>query len=258
MEGNPFVEILWDGVPYGVSILDTSFSIVAMNATMRTWYAHRALRQGAKCFEVYHGRNRPCLRCPTRHALKSRNAATGIVPYHGPEGEIKGWQKLTVFPLCEAGKIVGFMEYIEDITGKEHLHNRLRFLEGEVQLLAALLSREREKQKERWRFFASNVAPLFEMLFASLPYDFQRTLLRALQEAITELLESQSIPNLPSLTPREWEVAQLLAQGLTSKEIAEILAISKKAVDFHRGNIRKKLGCTNLHALFPPESPKSA
>lgn len=247
----------WDGVPDGVSILDASFSIVAMNATMRTWYAHRTLRRGAKCFEVYHGRNRPCPRCPTRHALKSRNATTGIVPYHGPEGEIRGWQKLTVFPLCVEGEIVGFIEYIEDVTERkrleeerEHLRNHLQLLEGEVRLLSALLSREKEKQRERWHFFVSNVEPLLKVLSSSLPHDFQRILLGTLWEAIARLFEGQNIPDPPSLTPREWEVAKLLAQGLTSKEIAEILAISKKTVDFHRGNIRRKLGCTNSCSLF--------
>lgn len=247
----------WDGVPDGVSILDASFSIIAMNATMRNWYAYRTLCQGAKCFEVYHGRNRPCPQCPTRYALKSKNAAVGIVPYHGPGGEIKGWQKLTVFPLCMEGEIVGVIEYVQDVTEKKHLEEerkhlqtRIQFLERETQLLATLLSREREKEKERLRFFASNIAPLFDLLFASLPYDFQRTLLGILWEAVMYLFEGRTVLDLPRLTPREWEVAKLLAQGLTSKEIAETLSISKKAVDFHRGNIRKKLRHMDLHSFF--------
>lgn len=144
----------WDGVPDGVSILDASFSVIAMNATMRTWYAHRALRQGVRCFEVYHGRNRPCPRCPTRYALRSKNAATGTVPYHGPGGEIKGWQKLTVFPICTEGEVVGFIEYIQDVTERKHLEEereylqtRVRFIEGEVQLLTAL-SPVKEKDRK--------------------------------------------------------------------------------------------------------------
>ena len=44
------------------------------------------------------------------------------------------------------------------------------------------------------------------------------------------------------LTHTEQEVAIFILQGLSSKEIAHRLFISKKAVDFHRHNIRKKLG----------------
>jgi DNA-binding CsgD family transcriptional regulator len=44
------------------------------------------------------------------------------------------------------------------------------------------------------------------------------------------------------LSPREQEVAQLIQKGYTSRQIAEMLVISKKAVDFHRSNIRRKLG----------------
>jgi DNA-binding CsgD family transcriptional regulator len=44
------------------------------------------------------------------------------------------------------------------------------------------------------------------------------------------------------LTPREIKVAGLVRNGMTSKEIAEILCISTSAVDFHRKNLRMKLG----------------
>ena len=40
-----------------------------------------------------------------------------------------------------------------------------------------------------------------------------------------------------ALTPREQEVMRLLAEGLSSKEIAEKLFISPKTVDNHRSNI---------------------
>jgi DNA-binding NarL/FixJ family response regulator len=46
-----------------------------------------------------------------------------------------------------------------------------------------------------------------------------------------------------SLSPRELEVVKLIAEGLTSEEIAEQLFISKKTVDRHRANMLEKLGC---------------
>ena len=50
-----------------------------------------------------------------------------------------------------------------------------------------------------------------------------------------------------ALTPREQEVMRVLAEGLTTKEIAEKLFISRKTVENHRSNIMSKLG---LHSTM--------
>jgi c-di-GMP phosphodiesterase len=46
------------------------------------------------------------------------------------------------------------------------------------------------------------------------------------------------------LTPVEAEIAQMIIHGLSTKEIASTLSRAKSTVDFHRNNIRKKLGLT--------------
>jgi DNA-binding NarL/FixJ family response regulator len=48
------------------------------------------------------------------------------------------------------------------------------------------------------------------------------------------------------LTPREREIVQLLAEGLTNKEIANTLNISVKTAETHRTNIMRKL---DLHSV---------
>lgn len=53
-------------------------------------------------------------------------------------------------------------------------------------------------------------------------------------------------PNLPTLTPREREVTQLLAEGKSSKEVASALNLSTKTVETHRSNIMRKL---SLHSI---------
>lgn len=45
-----------------------------------------------------------------------------------------------------------------------------------------------------------------------------------------------------TLTPTEIEVARLVLQGRTSKEIAGVMSIATSTIDFHRNNIRKKVG----------------
>ena len=47
------------------------------------------------------------------------------------------------------------------------------------------------------------------------------------------------------LSPREREVVKLIAEGHSTREIAEVLNISEKTVDRHRANVLSKLGLRN-------------
>jgi two-component system invasion response regulator UvrY len=55
---------------------------------------------------------------------------------------------------------------------------------------------------------------------------------------------------LESLSQREFEIIELLKKGLASKEIADVLYISKKTVEVHRYNILRKLDLKNTAALI--------
>ncbi len=52
------------------------------------------------------------------------------------------------------------------------------------------------------------------------------------------------------LTPRELEIAQLMARGKTTRDIAEELFISNNTVDTHKKNIYSKLGVKNVAELI--------
>lgn len=54
---------------------------------------------------------------------------------------------------------------------------------------------------------------------------------------------------LHTLSDREFEVFQMIGEGLGSNEISERLSISPKTVDVHRMNIRNKLGLADGPAL---------
>jgi non-specific serine/threonine protein kinase len=47
------------------------------------------------------------------------------------------------------------------------------------------------------------------------------------------------------LTPRECEVAELIARGLTNRQIAARLFIAERTADTHVSNILAKLGCAS-------------
>jgi DNA-binding NarL/FixJ family response regulator len=53
-------------------------------------------------------------------------------------------------------------------------------------------------------------------------------------------------PTIPTLTPREREIVQLLAEGKSTKEVASVLNLSVKTAETHRSNIMRKL---KLHSV---------
>ncbi len=57
--------------------------------------------------------------------------------------------------------------------------------------------------------------------------------------------ESVSDKRYSRLTPREQQVLRLVAEGLTSKEIAQQLSIKAKTVENHRSHLMEKLGLRN-------------
>ncbi|MEI2703425.1 MAG: response regulator transcription factor [Baekduia sp.] len=68
-------------------------------------------------------------------------------------------------------------------------------------------------------------------------------LTNAAQSALvrTWLADPAATPEEP-LSPREQEVLKLIAEAHTNRQIGEILHLSEKTVESHRGNILRKLG----------------
>jgi len=56
----------------------------------------------------------------------------------------------------------------------------------------------------------------------------------------------QRVSRLGDLTAREREIAQLVAEGKSTKEVAVTLGVSVKTAETHRSNLMRKLG---LHCL---------
>ena len=63
------------------------------------------------------------------------------------------------------------------------------------------------------------------------------------------ILESSSKSSLSLLTPREVEVLKEVAEGRTSKEIANRMQVSYRTVETHRENVMTKLDIHNAAGL---------
>jgi DNA-binding CsgD family transcriptional regulator len=62
--------------------------------------------------------------------------------------------------------------------------------------------------------------------------------------------EIETTQQTSALTAREQEILNLILDGLSLKEIAGKLGVSYKAVDFHRGNLYRKLGIQSMQELL--------
>jgi DNA-binding NarL/FixJ family response regulator len=72
---------------------------------------------------------------------------------------------------------------------------------------------------------------------------------KALIDGFSKPASRQTPPLHTSLTAREREVVQLLAEGKSSKEVAVALGISVKTADTHRSNIMRKLEIHSVSEL---------
>jgi DNA-binding CsgD family transcriptional regulator len=92
------------------------------------------------------------------------------------------------------------------------------------------------------------IAPYLERLKKSRLNTNQETLVNILDSNLNNII-SPFISKLSfkffNLTPMEIKVANLVKEGKTNKEIAELLCLAKNTILFHRYNIRRKLKLRN-------------
>jgi DNA-binding NarL/FixJ family response regulator len=100
-------------------------------------------------------------------------------------------------------------------------------------------------------YLSKDISPSFliDAIYGSLLGErvFSKSILRVLENP---LISHQEIENSNvTITSREQEILNYLAQGKTSKEIADILGISIRTVQNHRSNIMQKLGIKTAAGL---------
>lgn len=113
-----------------------------------------------------------------------------------------------------------------------------------------LIDRKNEKENENEKRFICNleetVFPILDLLKASQLDEHQVALLDTLYDNLNSPIDSFfKNHNTNEWTTREALIVNLIRQGKSTKEIANILCLSTKTVDYHRANIRKKLNINN-------------
>lgn len=178
-------------------------------------------------------------------------------PCHSPAEE--RWFIVRVVKLEAAGSpglivshenITPVIKVQEDLKKKEiELSRQKQMLEDSNTALKVLLEHRDQDRIRMEENVLSNVQMLIKPHLERLHFQRLDERNRNLVEIIASRLDeitSSFLNRLTTihrfLTPREIDVAVLVREGRTSKEIADTLNISTSGVDFHRKKIRKKLG----------------
>ena len=79
-ESERFLSTIFDSIQDGISVLDANLNVVRVNQAMKNLYTHELPLEGKKCYEVYHGRSKPCKVCPTMRSLSTGKLEMNEVP----------------------------------------------------------------------------------------------------------------------------------------------------------------------------------
>lgn len=168
------------------------------------------------------------------------------------------WGKAS--PFCNSkGKIVGSVESVRDITDRKQyedainkrekeLGNKTRELEDMNAALRVLLKQRESDRKEFEEKILTNIKvlifPHIEQLKMQLRAGQNRRHIDILESNLKEIVSpfARTLSAVYSnLTNREIQIANLIKEEKTTKEITEVLNISESAVNIHRYRIRQKL-----------------
>jgi len=154
------------------------------------------------------------------------------------------------------GEVAGMVGALLDISDRkqyeEDIASRTAELEDANMALRVLLKQVNTTRTEMEEKVLSNIKDLVlpyldyldEMVTGEKPVFFLQTL-RANLTKVTSVFSKRLSSRYIGLSPREIQIANLVRLGKTNKDSARMLNITKNAVEFHRNNLRRKLGLKN-------------
>ena len=164
------------------------------------------------------------------------------IPGRGPMRAVVSHENITALKLAE--------EALRD--REKELELKTQYLEEANTALKVLLQ-QREKDKAE---LESTVLKNINVMISPYVSKLKNKNLKSSEKAIVDIIDTnlqdivtpmvQRLVNAKIiLTPQELQVAGLVKEGKSTKEIADILTVSETTVSFHRNNLRKKLGLSH-------------
>ena len=272
--------VLLESISDGVFQLDASGHFVYMNRSGRQ---RTGLTEGNlhtfRFQDMVTAEERKKVRAHFENAMKGKEVPPFELKYVNRKGRTI-YVEVRYRPIFEDRTVVGVVGISRDITdrknaeelilnAKDHLEQmveartkeledktgqlafRTRNLEDMNTALNVLLKKMENDKKEIENNIRANLReslfPHLENLKNSSLSEAQKACITVMEEAVNAIA-SPFMKNLrlkhSNLSSKEIQVSSLIQEGRTTKEIATILNVSVKAVEFHRYNIRKKLRLT--------------
>jgi len=255
-----------------IAILDENGVILETNKAWRTYAVNNGMpetyeHRGVNYLEI-------CEETTGSDATDADNVARGVravirgeleeflydYPCHSDDGP--HWYYMRTIRMKGPGAIRVVVSH-EEITAlklaeealkksQEELFEQKQSLEeANIALKVLLKQREADKQELEKKVLTNVkdlVLPYVEKLKNSRLKPRDKTLVEIIETHLNDVISPllQHFANAKILlTPQEMQVANLVRDGKTSKEIADILNVSEATVNFHRKNLRVKFGLTN-------------
>ncbi len=236
------LQVILNIVQDGICILNDQLDVLYANSAMESWYNTHNI-EGRKCYEAFHGRTEPCENCMILYSIDSREPVTAIHTLENIKG--KGWHRTYCVPVLDSkGEVKLIVEYIRDVTGETKSNLLLGLLEDRTQLLQDILEESKKEAKRNEQDLINKMNKAIDSVIRNLGDLLDNDTLNTVKKQLKMVIQGERLEQLQvfaEFTERELEIACYIRDGYISKEIAKKLNISKKTVDYHRMNIRKKL-----------------
>jgi PAS domain S-box-containing protein len=256
---------LWDEAPIAYHVLDTTGIVTQVNKTETAMLGYtREEMEGKSIFDFI----LPEQRREARRRFQLKLAGKNIPKDENRTYLRKNGSQVNVsiddaLERAESGQVTGVRTTMVDITKSKMTELELQQRTQELKSYAAsleemnvalkvLLNKRAEDKIELGKKVVSNVTdlvlPYLETLRNSQLDARQKGFILIIESNLEDIL-SPFLQGLYSkflrLTPKEVQIADLIRQGNTTKEIAAMFHMSTRAVRFHRENIRAKLDLKN-------------
>ena len=266
---NELLEIIFSSTHFLIAYLDKDFNFIRVNSA----YA----RDGGKPPDYFIGKNHFDLYPHAENqAIFEKVVQTGepctyfAKQFDHPDQPKRGttYRDWSLIPVKDReGGVLGLVFSLDDVTAAKETDRKLKELNEELEerikertssledlnIALRVLLKKREEDKNQiganiYANFKSLIQPLLNQLKNSLTMNTQEDILDILESSIKEMatpFSKKLADPIVGLTPSEIQVAALVKDGKTNKEIAQILNKSIRAITSHRDNIRLKLGLKN-------------
>lgn len=196
-----------------------------------------------------------------RRIIEKQAISSELMKIRLRNGEIRDF--IGTVQLIESDKELYALSVLVDITEKKvvedalkqerqrvgELAEQLRELNTAIRVFGDAWGKEKAAIRNRVKYHINvNVLPFIEKIKTAQKKGDIHTYIKIVEENLQDLSPAFSNtrgPIMERFTPSESQIIQFVKHGQSTKEIAELLNLSTKAISFHRSNIRKKLNLVN-------------